>query len=322
MQTKDKKKHSPIGENIAYVLVRLALPVVSRLPLGILYPIARAIGAVAYKTLHRDRERAILNLRLAFGDRLSARRLHLIVRGMFLHLAMMAAECLNLYGNPSAKKIFNNIGVEGLEILTDALDKGKGLVIFTAHYGNWEYLAIRLYRGGHAGLTGLVLSRKLRSEKFQRIVKMWRERLGVMEWHTDSSPKALINCLRRNVCIGVLNDQDISRAAGIFVDFFGIPAFTPALVSDLSYRCQSPLGPCLAVRRKNRTHVIKIFPVIAPREEEKKEDYILRSQQEYAALLEKMIRRHPSQWVWFHRRWKTRPYQVNAAKYPTPSPTP
>ena len=307
MQKAHRKKLGAWGENIAYALTRLGLPILSSLPLSVLYPLARIAGALAYRVLERDRNRAILNLRLAFADGLSARRLQLITKGMFLHLAMMSAECLHIYGNPS-KKNWNAVGVDKLERLTDALEKGHGLIIFTAHFGNWEYLAIRLYNAeGHPGLTGLVLSRKLRSARFQVLVKMWREKLGIRQWHTDSSPKALINCLRKNVCIGVLNDQDISRASGLFVDFFGIPAFTPALVSDLSYRCRSPLGPCLAVRRKNKTHVIKIFPVIEPREGEAKEAYIRRSQEEYAVILEKQIRHHPSQWVWFHRRWKTRP---------------
>lgn len=138
--------------------------------------------------------------------------------------------------------------------------------------------------------------------------------------------KPLIGCLRRNVCIGVLNDQDVDRAQGVFVNFFGIPALTPRFVSEISYKMRTPMVSCLAVRRKDNIHVIKIFPVIEPRPGEEREDYILRSQQEYAAVLEKQIRNHPSQWVWFHKRWKTRPWEMKGdsteSKYPAPSPTP
>lgn len=298
-----KQQSFNLGEKTAYVSARFGLPLLGRLPMPVLYAITKVVGALAYRYLHRDRNRALLNLRLAYADRLSARKMQLITKGMFLHLAKISAECLALYTNPS-QKLWDRMHVDKPQIISDGLSKGHGLVIFTAHCGNWEYLAAKLYS---IGFTGLVLSRKIRSSAFQELVKSWREKIGILECYSDVSLKPLIGCLRRNVCIGVLNDQDVDRAQGIFVDFFGIPAFTPRFVSEISFKMHTPMAPCLAVRRKNNTHVIKIFTVIEPREGEQREHYVLRSQQEYAAALEKQIRHHPSQWVWFHKRWKTRP---------------
>ena len=302
---------------VADLLAQLGTPVLSRLPLRVLYPLSRIVAMVAYRILNRDRNRALLHLRLAYQDRLSAHRMHLITKGMFNHLARLGAECLSLYTQPS-EKIWNRIQIDRPQILRDALAKGRGLVILTAHLGNWEYLAAELF---HSGFTGLVLSRKVRSAAFQALVEKWRKKLGILEWHTHSSVKPLLGCLRKNVCIGVLNDQDLEKAEGIFVDFFGIPAFTPRFVSELSYKTGAPMAPCLAVRRKNKTHLIKIYPVIEPREGEDREDYAVRSQKEYASILEKTIRHHPTQWVWFHKRWKTRP-KVTVSRCLVPYPTP
>jgi Kdo2-lipid IVA lauroyltransferase/acyltransferase len=303
IQIEPKTTQVPFRENVAYIIVRTAMKLFANLPWTLLYPTSRFLGLLCFHALNRERVRATLSLRLAFADRLSARRLRLLTKGMFLHFAMMSAECLKLFNHPDGH-IWEKIRLDRPDLLKGALAKGKGAVVFTAHAGNWEYLAAGLF---HSGFTGLVVSRKIRSPKFQELVKQWRQKLNILEWNTEESPKALLDCLRRNLCIGVLNDQDIRKARGIFVDFFGIPAYTPTFVSELSYKTKAPMVPCLAVRRKDRTHVIKIYPEIAPRAGETKEDYVRRSQQEYATLLEKTLRHHPTQWVWFHKRWKTRP---------------
>ncbi len=303
MRSQSVDKPDPFFVILAYWAIRLLIPLLGRLPMRLLYPLSRACGILCYRFLHRDRERTELNLRLAFGDRLSPGRMRLLTKGTFLHLGMMSAECLHLFSHPRGP-VWDHILLHNRENLSGALAQGHGAVVFTAHFGNWEHLAAGLF---HNGFTGLVLSRKLRSARFQTLVKSWRDRLGILEWNTEESPKALLQCLRKNLCIGVLNDQDIRRASGIFVDFFGIPAYTPRFVSEISYKTGAPLVPCLAVRRKDKSHIIKILPGIEPRDGEPKDAYVQRSQQEYASLLEKLIRRHPTQWVWFHRRWKTRP---------------
>ncbi len=300
-----KQRRIARRDALVYALARIAIPILGAMPCALLYPLARSAGLLCYRFMGRDRERAMLNLRLAYQDRLSPYRLRMLTKGMFMHFTLMAAECLKLFSRPTPGLI-SKIRLDHPERLQAAL-AGKGAVVFTAHAGNWEYLATGLFRNG---FTGLVMSRKIRSAQFQKLVKSWRERLGILEWNTEESPKPLLECLRRNVCIGVLNDQDISRASGIFVDFFGIPAFTPRFVSDLSYKTGAGMVPCFDVRRKNGTHIIKIHEGMQPEPGETKDAYALHSQQRYADLLEKAIRRHPTQWVWFHRRWKTRPWEI------------
>ncbi len=296
-----------LRDAVFYLFFRwLALPVIKITPLQVLYPAARLGGIVCWHLLVRERDRAVLNLRLAFADRLSARRLRLITQGMFIQLTTMTFECAELFACQKGP-LWDNITGHDFGVATQTLAEGRGIVVLTAHFGNWELIGTEYFR---RGFTGLVFSRKIRSPRFQTLVREWRSRQGVLEWYTDESPKALLTCLRKNLGIGVLNDQDIHRASGIFVDFFGIPAYTPRLVSELSYKTGAPLAPSFSMRRKNRTHVIRILPVIKPGEAEDKEAYIRRSMQEYCGILEKLIRRHPTQWVWFHRRWKTRPWEI------------
>ena len=150
-----KRLRARVSELSAYALLRLAMPLMAWLPWRFLYAAARVFGALAYRLLRRDRERAMLHLRMAFGDRLSARRLQLITRGMFLHMGMMAAECLKLFTQPD-RPIWDCVSVDGAERIAEALAKGRGAVIFTAHCGNWEFLAIRLYRLGYTDRKSVV----------------------------------------------------------------------------------------------------------------------------------------------------------------------
>jgi KDO2-lipid IV(A) lauroyltransferase len=135
-----------------------------------------------------------------------------------------------------------------------------------------------------------------------------RERFGaeVVARGSDAG-RRLLSALGRNRVIGLLIDQDIRDIPGVFVPFFGKDAWTPSGASSLALHRQCPVVPAFAHRRPDGRHAVEISPPIPLPLEGSKEDRIVELTAAATAAIERQIRAHPAQWVWMHRRWRTRP---------------
>lgn len=271
------------------------------LPLAWLEPVGRFMGRVFWVVLfglRRLAERQLLEAGVA-RDPKEARR---IGREVFESLAMNALEWLHSTGW-SEKTFRERIEVDP-EPMMKLLNEGRGLIVATGHLGNWEIL----YQGvGRAhGRKQYAVYAPQRNEAFNAWIIRQRERYGDKMISSQDGAIPMIRLLRRNNILGMLGDQDSKRVRGVFVQFFGRPAYTPAGIGLLAHLSGAPILPAAGRRIKGRPdrHEILFGDPIRPDPAVDAEADALRMTQAYTTWLEERIREAPEQWVWIHRRWK------------------
>ena len=282
---------------LVHWIARGLVSVLGRLPLALGLPLGRALGALGFRVAARERAIASAQLSRALGIAPSSPRLRALSRGVFAHLGTSAVEVCRALRDPGALGgvVFTDATRRALD---EALAEGRGAVLATGHIGNWELLAAALARGGFP-LTAVVKASY--DPGITRSIERARGRLGVETVHRSGAgtAAAMLRALRRGRILGLLIDQD-TRASGGFVPFFGEPAFTPTGAAAIALRTGAPLLVGAIRRTPRGGHVVEIercAPFADP----------LAGTAALTAVLERAIRRHPSQWVWFHERWRTRP---------------
>ncbi len=260
---------------------------------------AKHLGAMAYWTLAAARKRAHHHLQQAYGSSLTSQEVQAIARRCFQNLILNFLECAHF----EKGKLLAKMEVEGWEHVENALRGGKGAILVGGHLGNWEMAAVSFAMRGY---PIQVVARRIYIEALDRKLTEMRGRLGVRTLYREGSMRSMIRCLQNNQLLAILPDQDVKRVQGIFVDFFGRPAYTPVGPALLAIGSGSPLIVVRNIRR-NGSPLLTIDPPVyahrgAPRDEE-----VRRLVTHYTRRLEDFIREYPTQWVWTHRRWRTRP---------------
>ena len=263
---------------------------------------AKRLGTLCYHVLSRARRRATSHLSKAFGSKVSPEQINQIGRDVFQNLVLNFFEC-GRFGSVPTEQLLEKISVEGWEHLEAAYQSGRGGVLLGGHIGNWEltaaYIALR-------GYPIHVVARRIYIDSLnERLVKM-RESMGMKILYRDISMRRMIRLLLDNQFIGVLADQDVKDVSGIFVDFFGHPAYTPVGPALLALASGAPIIIIRDVRQGTQ-HRITVDPPILANREAPRDQEVNRIVSLYTKRLEEIITEHPTQWVWTHRRWHTRP---------------
>jgi len=144
----------------------------------------------------------------------------------------------------------------------------------------------------------------VRMEQFEGFLTKVRQRHGVNILYRDASASDVIALLKKNEFVGVMPDQDMDSVSGVFVDFFGRKAYTPNGPAILNFLTKAPIIPCVMVRREFGHEILLGRPIELSATGDRDRD-ILENTQRCTEAIESYIRRFPSQWVWFHDRWKT-----------------
>jgi KDO2-lipid IV(A) lauroyltransferase len=277
---------TPLGLALAWLPARVGLWVGARL------------GDLAWAALPRRRTVALENLTRAFPER-PAPELARVGRDSFRHLGMNFVESCVFYFRPPAR-LLSRVSIEGLSHFEAADAQGRGMLLLTAHYGNWELLA-----ASHA-LARFPLSvvmRPLDSPAFEPILERFRLRSGVELITKRRALTDIVEALRRRRMVGILLDQNASRREGVFVPFFGVPASTSKGMALIALRTGAPVLPVFIRRRPDGRHVVHAgAPVPVPSDGD-----VVAFTRAFNEAIEAAIRRAPEQWFWLHRRWKTRP---------------
>ncbi len=292
--------------DLLWLATRSLLAIGGRIPLPLLRGLGRACGGTAFRIARRERRRALDHLALALPklDESARRRLG---RANAQHLGRMLGEVAWMWGATRAEAA-GHCEVYGLEHLQRALEAGRGAVITTAHCGNWEMLNPAL---SEAGIPMTFAVREVFDPRLDQIATLFRERFGTeVVPRGPSAGRRLARALRANRAVGLLIDQDLRDAPGVFVPFFGRPAWTPSGAAVFGLRFGSPLIPVLACRRSDGSHRIDVHPPLPAPVGGSDEERIRELTAAATAAIEAQIRAHPEQWVWFHRRWRTRPQGV------------
>jgi KDO2-lipid IV(A) lauroyltransferase len=299
-------KH-PIRRRVLYVLFKLAQAAACWLPLAWLRAIGRALGQTAGICLPAQRRLIDQHLSFAFGDSLSAQERRHIAKGVFLNLGQTFMEWLGM-PKLSVKAMQDLITVEGLEHLQAALSRGHGVLACSAHFGNWELISPYLKS---LGFEGALLARRLRYPEYESFLISMRAQKGVPT-HERGSVKDVARILRENRIIGFMPDQDTEGLEGIFVDFFGHPAYTPAGPAALSLMTGAAIVPCFMIREGAGFRLVITPAVPQPEGVADRKQAIALLTQAWSRVMEDFIRRYPQQWVWMHRRWKSTPESIAA----------
>ncbi len=292
--------------NALYLGLRSFLGVGSRLPPGLTRALGRSIGRTALRFSSRNRARLRTHLEIAFPE-LDRSDRDAIMWASARHFGLLLAEVAWLW-RASPDDVESFCELEGAEHLLGALEGGRGAMMITAHCGNWELLTARLPVGG-IPLTGAV--RQLDEPRLDRLVTSMRTRFGTeIVPRGPAAGRRLARALTRNRVVALLIDQDIRDVPGVFVPFFGRPAWTPSGAAMLALRLRCPVIPAFIHRRPDGTHRAEVHPPLPLPTTGSLESRIEELTAASTACIEKQIRAHPEQWVWMHRRWRTQPPPV------------
>jgi len=263
---------------------------------------------MAFRLAQRDAARARAHVALAFPE-MAEPTCEALLRDTARHFGIMVGEVVWLrHAAPAA--VNRLVSVEGLEHLKAALGGGRGVVLATGHLGNWELLNARL---GIEGLPITIAVREVYDARLDAIATAVRSRFGAdVVPRGVTAGRRLAVALRTNRAVGLLIDQDIRDIPGVFVPFFGHEAWTPSGAATLALRSRSPTVPGFIHRRPDGGHLITIDPPLPDPPEGPLEGRIRELTAASTAAIERAIRRHPEQWVWMHRRWRTRPEDVSS----------
>jgi len=289
-----------------YYLARCLAFIFYIIPLKLGLYIAKAVGCIAFLVLTRYRNLTIENLRIAFGGVKSEKEIRDIARKVFENLAKNAVELVN-FPKINEKNIRKFVTIKNGEILRNALAKGKGAVMMTAHFGNWEMLGAGFRLEGYPGTT---IGRKIYFYKYDQYLNYLRKIHDVNVIYRDDSPRKMLRVLKENRMLGIVADQDVDSVEGVFVDFFGKSAYTPIGPVVLATASGAPLIIALIIRGEDDHHTLVVEKPIEFVNTGDKEKDLVENTQRWSSVIESYIRRYPEQWVWMHRRWKTKAGQI------------
>jgi KDO2-lipid IV(A) lauroyltransferase len=237
------------------------------------------------------------NLEFAYPVRTASERKR-IVDGVFRSIARLLATFAR-FPRMNAQNISKWIRYEGLDHYTNAKKLGRGVLFATAHMGNWELSAF-----AHALLTEPmnIVVRPLDNASIDTLVERYRQSSGNRIISKRDAARGILRALRQNEAVGILIDQNTTPAEGVFVDFFGRKACAGAAFAKFAARSGAAVIPGFAIWSEvERRYVLRFYPPVPI------EGDVLKDTQRIHAVLEGVIREHPEQWLWIHRRWKTRP---------------
>ena len=286
-------------------VARAFLRFLEALPLPAFAAFCEAVMLLVCAIDRKHRRIARINLRIAFpsiGDAEADR----IIRSCYRQMGTSAAEFVHL-PKMDAAYIREHFRIEGAEHIRESLEvRNQPAMGMTGHFGNWELLSHVL--GARTKPIAFIV-RPLKSKILDRIVTERRERVGNIVIRKADSAKEVMKILRRRIFVGILIDQNVDRNKGILVDFFTRKAYTTFGIARFALAMNAAIHPAFIFRDPARKfhHLLRFGPPIAidpaaPREEE-----VARVTRRCNEELEKAIREAPDQWMWFHRRWKTRP---------------
>ena len=279
--------------SLEYWLVRLLLAKLSLLPERLVWWHAGFYGKLLDLAMPRLRRVAIRNLELAgLADR------ERIVDGVFRGIGRLVVSFAR-FPKINRENVQRWIRYEGLENFTAAQAKGRGVLVATGHLGNWELSAY-----AHALMAGPmhVVVRPLDNPRVDELVEGRRGLSGNHVIRKKEAAREILRALAAGEAVGVLIDQNVTPAEGVFVDFFGRKACAGTAFVKFAHHTRACVVPGFALwSEEERRYVLRFYPEILMSGD------VQEDTQRVHAQLESVIREYPEQWLWIHRRWKTRP---------------
>jgi KDO2-lipid IV(A) lauroyltransferase len=279
--------------------------VLGALPLGVALRLGALGALVGYVCDPVHRRVGMRNLGIAFPDK-PLRERRRILRRSFMNLGRVAAEVAH----------FPRLGPERLATMVRFADEARwrreviegrrsGGLILSGHFGNWELL---VFAHGMRGHPAYMVHRAIGNPLVDRWLNALRARAGTSLVRKSTAARDVLRALRERGLLVMPFDQNSTRGQGVFVDFFGLAASTNSGLARIALRTGEPVVPVFIVRQGGSArHVVEMLPFMYVEPTGNAEEDVRRATRRFNEVFEEMIRKHPEQWLWMHKRWKTRP---------------
>jgi KDO2-lipid IV(A) lauroyltransferase len=298
-------KHGKLQTFLEYSAAKSVLVTLGRLPAPAAYAAGRAMGKLAYILAGDLRRTGAINLRLAFPEKTDEERAQLLretfdslgrLLGLFSQMSSRSREEL--------KQLIEVRGWENVEAARAA--HGERLILYTGHLGAWELTSFG-FSLLHYPFTFLV--RRLDNPRIEEFVDQVRRKFGNETIDKLSAARSMLKILRSGeTSLGLLLDLNTLHDEAIFVDFMGVPAATTFAVAKLAVRTKTPLVPVFAPWSEEKgKYLLIVEPPIPVETTGDEEEDVRQLTIKFTQRIENQIRRYPGQWLWVHKRWKTRP---------------
>jgi KDO2-lipid IV(A) lauroyltransferase len=227
-----------------------------------------------------------------------------ILIGEYVSLGRQLGE-ICLFPRYTRENINQVVVYEGFENFERALAGGKGVLFLTAHLGAWELSAFAHSLQGHP-LS--IVMRSLDNPRVDRLIQGYRTMHGNRTVDKDDFVRGLLAAMRNGETVGILMDTNMTPPQGVFVDFFDVPACTASGLARIALRTDAAVVPGFTVwDSKLRKYILRFDPAVKLIRSDDNERDVVANTAQFTQIVESYVRRYPDQWLWLHRRWKTRP---------------
>lgn len=279
------------------------LKCVGLLPRWLAIKTGQIVSAIAHLVLPHLGRHAEVNLRLAFPEMGESDRAR-IKRGTFRNLGRLLGE-ISQFPRLNRDNIESIVSYVGLENYLNAAASGRGVILLTGHIGAWE---LSVFAHSIYGHPMSFLARRVDNPLVERLAESYRTRFGNRSIDKKNSVREVLKTLKSGGVVGILADLNSSREEGVFCDFFGLPACTTAGVATLALRTGAVVLPGYIVWDDGaKIHRLHFDPPVETTVTGNREEDVQVNTARYTKAIESIVRRHPDQWLWIHRRWRTRP---------------
>lgn len=296
-------KRGKIQTWVEYAVARAILTGLSAMPIGWAMKAGQELGGIAYMAAGHLRRTGDRNLKLAFPEKTEEERRQLL-KGTFAGLGRQLG-LFSKFASDSREALLDITRWEGLEHLESARATKQPIILFTGHVGAWELSSFGL---SLKDLPFSFLVRRLDNPKVEEVVDRIRMRFGNQSVDKRGAARPMLNILRSGGTLGLLVDLNTLDEEAIFVDFFGVPASTTFMLAKLALRTNAIVLPMFVPwDENNRKYLVEILPPVPLERSGDEEEDIRKLTASLTKVVENYIRRYPDQWLWIHKRWKTRP---------------
>ncbi len=293
--------------SLEYFAARAMIRILGILPRNVAVKLSIGIMRTLPYILKDLRRTCVINLKIAFPEKTETER-HEILRGTFDNLGRVLGELSQFHKFTKVKLaelIDFELDVESKALYARNKAEGRGVLITTGHLGNWEMLVL-----GFAALYEPIryLARPLDNPKIDDMLNGLRTRFGNNPINKTNSAMLAIKTLRDGGILGILSDVNAHPKEGVFVPFFGVQACTTSGAAMLAIRANAFIYPTFCIWDKEiKRYRFVHGSLLEPAHTGDRKQDIVKTTADFTAEIEKVIRAYPDQWMWIHKRWKTRP---------------
>ena len=288
---------------LEFVVVWLLVKLMGLPPRKVARAMGAAVGGLAYAVTGRLKQVGRRNLGIAFPAK-SAPEREQILRALYRNLGWELAEFCQM-PRYTAESVTAFIRYEGLEHYLAAQDAGKGVLVLTGHLGAWELSSFYHSLMGHP--MSMVI-RRLDNQRVDQLVNRIRCLHGNRVLHKDDFARGLIGAMRAGETVGILMDTNMTPPQGVFVPYFGVEACTASGLARVALKTGAAVLPGFMLwHHDEQKYVLHFGSKLALVQTGDAEQDMVANTALFTHVIEEWVQRYPDQWLWVHRRWKTRP---------------